>query len=719
MGTAHQENESRGARSPVTRDRDSCINPRARFALAAAALWLNWAGGCESSPDPGPICPVPEYCQVSPDFIDFGHLAIGGCSEPQILEVTNQTRSALTIELPRLACGVFRVVPTVLTVQPGSTGSLSVAFCPNSILPRRCELPTQLECGPTILLLGNWRPAECVLSTQNLTFGDVSILGPCATREFAVANHGGGTLRFNVSESCGEFEVISGAGSYALESTDPPHVVKVRFCPTAIGPSLCSMDLESSCSTIQLEGNGVEQGESPICDLSVDALTFGEVTVGACSAVTGFTISNVGGGTLVGAVPAFCGAFEVISGSGSFALDPTDPPLAVQLQFCPDEPGTSTCSLNLGTACSAVGLEGTALPDQEEPVCAVSVGSLTFADVVVGECSTDAGFTISNVGGGELSVTVPASCGPFQVNAGSGSFTLLPTDPPRRVELAFCPTTPGPSICSLDLGSACLQFQLEGSGLANDPPVCALDVESIAFGESIVGECSQEASFTISNVGGGELAVTVPTSCGAFDVTSGSGTHSLNSTDPPSVVSVKFCPAAEGAVSCELSLGASCSQLLLEGQGVPPGQALCSITPEVIDFETLAPGEVSLRQFEITNHSDDLMSGSLADDGVCFPDSETTVFISIGAKDQTSFELPPHSSMYGQVLVMSLTPGPRTCVVPVTNTDCTIRVELQVRDCSNCPAPKSAETRGLRAAGYIEAPARQAPTTHPEGLHEP
>ena len=77
----------------------------------------------------------------------------------------------------------------------------------------------------------------CVAEPDFFDLGPVTI-GEAAETTFVVFNDGGGVLQGFVSEACGDYEILSGAGAYALESSETLFV-RVRAQPSVTGSIPC------------------------------------------------------------------------------------------------------------------------------------------------------------------------------------------------------------------------------------------------------------------------------------------------------------------------------------------------------------------------------------------------------------------------------------------------------------------------------------------------
>jgi hypothetical protein len=91
-----------------------------------------------------------------------------------------------------------------------------------------------------------------------------------------------------------------------------------------------------------------------------------------------------------------------------------------------------------------------------------------------------------------------------------------------------------------------------------------VEPDSLVFGKEYIGG-SKELAFTIANIGGGTLSGSISESCLHYRIVSGGGTYNLAGGD--SVVAVvRFEPAAEGTLTCEIDTGQEiCADVWLKG----------------------------------------------------------------------------------------------------------------------------------------------------------
>jgi hypothetical protein len=89
----------------------------------------------------------------------------------------------------------------------------------------------------------------------SIDFGTVT-LGASADSSFTITNTGGGTLSGTVSESCADYSIVSGGGSYSLGAGESV-TVTVRFEPATAGQHDCTIETGTEdCSDVACTGVG-------------------------------------------------------------------------------------------------------------------------------------------------------------------------------------------------------------------------------------------------------------------------------------------------------------------------------------------------------------------------------------------------------------------------------------------------------------------------------
>jgi hypothetical protein len=141
-------------------------------------------------------------------------------------------------------------------------------------------------------------------------------------------------------------------------------------------------------------------------------------------------------------------------------------------------------------------------------------------------------------------------------------------------------------------------------------PVCSVSPTSLNFGTVTCGG-NADRTFTITNSGGGTLTGSVSESCTYYSITSGGGSYSLTAGQSVTVT-VRFSPTVDGTQTCTVSTGSSCSSVSCTGvgSGCTP---VCSVSPQSLDFGTVACGASVDRTFTITNSGGGTLTGSVSE----------------------------------------------------------------------------------------------------------
>jgi len=97
---------------------------------------------------------------------------------------------------------------------------------------------------------------SCDVAPATLDFGLVRV-GEASDMTFTVENTGAIAIGDNVSSPCPDFSVVSGGGGYTLAPGESL-VVTVRFAPSALGTSTCTIATGAACGGISCAGTGAD-----------------------------------------------------------------------------------------------------------------------------------------------------------------------------------------------------------------------------------------------------------------------------------------------------------------------------------------------------------------------------------------------------------------------------------------------------------------------------
>ncbi len=402
-------------------------------------------------------------------------------------------------------------------------------------------------------------PAICTISPIGMDFGTVC-LTLSEDKSFTIRNTGGGTLTGAVSESCSDYSIVSGGGSFDL-GPGQSRSVTVRFAPTAVGTSTCMIEAGTSCPGVSCTGVGESCASLPECTVSPTSIDFDTVCL-TQSVDESFTITNTGGATLKGTVSESCSDYDVIAGAGSYSLGAGES-RTVTVRFDPASIGTKTCVIETGASCSNVNCTGVG---KSCPECTVSPTSLNFGTVWVPDMR-EKNFTITNTGRSTLTGSVTTGCWYFWIASGEGAYSLEAGES-RTVRVVFEPNVTVTETCTVQTGSFCSDVICTGHGYEEPvEPHCRISQTTLNFDTVCIGQ-SKDWAFNIWNFGDAELSGFVSEDCDDYTIISGAGTYRIEECDYR-VVTVRFVPTSTGTKLCTIETGTSwCSDVSCTGVGV-------------------------------------------------------------------------------------------------------------------------------------------------------
>jgi len=528
-------------------------------------------------------------CSVSPEVLDFGEVCVGESAEKSFV-ITNTGVTSFSGDV-REYCDEFSIVSGSgsFTLNRGESRTVRVKFSPTTPGPKSCVISAGSSACSDVSCsgVGDECPRDCEVDPTSLPCGEVCVGQSSAPQYFTITNNGTETVSGTVSESCDDFSIEEGMGSYTLEM-DESITVAVIFEPTSAGEKTCT--IETGCEPVIASGTGKLDCDD--CLVSPTILPFDDVCVGEAKDLS-FTIENIGATTLNGTVSESCDAFSVVSGGGPYSLSPGESHLVV-VQFAPTSEEAKVCTIETGNSgCLDVSCTG----DGVTASCSVTPAFLDFGNVCPGGTSSQS-FEICNTSSTcELTGYVSESCADFSILSGGGAYVLGP-GACRTVTVQFAPTSTGTKTCTIETGnSECSDVTC--TGVLGDCSDCDVSPAELLFGDVCVGE-SENESFTITNSGNTTLSGYVSESNTQYSIVSGGGSYDL-SPGASRTVTVQFKPTSTGTKTCTIETGDSeCSDVPCRGEGVT---ASCSVTPASLDFGNVCPGGTSNRSFEICNTS--------------------------------------------------------------------------------------------------------------------
>jgi uncharacterized repeat protein (TIGR03803 family) len=416
-------------------------------------------------------------------------------------------------------------------------------------------------------------------------------------------------------------DTIAVTGAYTFSTTCPAPpmpvptacTIDVAFAPTAAGPALGSLVITSNSLTtpqsVTLYGNAeVQTAQATVTPTS---LTFAETPVGATTAPQTVTLQNTGTAPLSIAGIVADGDFarttscppppSTLPPGGSCGIDVTFTPTAQLLRT-----GSLTIAHDAPGSPAVVSLSGTG---EMPPQATVPLMSLDFGQVRLGQPSAALPVTVTNTGGGVLTisnVTFESPGVPAFVLSGNTCGGGVPAGQSCTLSVSFTPFATGPaaSILRIESNSAIPAASVGLSGTGTEPAV-SLTPSALTFGAATIGASSPAKAVALQNSGTAPLAIAAIVAIGDFGMTS--TCPQTPATLAPSAsceIAVTFVPTAPGARTGSLTVTTdapgSPHVVPLTGEGAVVFHV--SVMPASIDFGGVPVGESSVERFvKVTN----------------------------------------------------------------------------------------------------------------------
>ncbi|MFN0152179.1 MAG: choice-of-anchor D domain-containing protein [bacterium] len=539
----------------------------------------------------------PPACDASPASLDFGTVDVDATADRSL--VLTNTGGGIVAGTASSPCAAYTIVGDAnYSLGAGASDTITVRFAPTAEGVQACAIDAgSALCGTVDATGTGFFAAACELSATAIDFGTIGV-GQNADRALTIRNTGGSVLAGAVSEACGAFAIV-GDASYAL-TAGQSRVITVRFTPDAEGAAACTLATGAAeCESVTLAGAGSLMSA---CSLSVSTLQLGTLTVGQADSAA-FTMTNTGGGTLAGevTVPAECAGFSIV-GDATYSLAANQSQQFI-VRYAPTDEGDAVCTIDTGAPeCSDVSAIGAGFI---APACSVSLDSLDFGTVTVGEFA-DRVFKIANVGGSTVAGTVSESCAEFEI-VGDATYSLT-ANQSQEITVRYAPASAIAAACAIETGAGeCADIAATGAG--EELPLCDASPESLAFGTVTVGD-SADLVVAITNTGGGLLEGTATESCGDFSIVSGAN-YSLGM-NASSNLTVRFKPTTNGAASCVIDAGSAlCADIIASGDGFAAPE--CSLSTAALAFGSITVGACDTLTVTIFNTGIVTLGGNVSE----------------------------------------------------------------------------------------------------------
>jgi hypothetical protein len=176
-------------------------------------------------------------CSVAPLTLSFGNLAIGDSTASQNILITNTGDYTLTGNIV-ISSVDFDITSGggAVTLTPFQTRTVSVRFHPLTGGAKSAYILAITECAIVTCDGGALDVAPATIGFSPTTIGACSDPLP-----LIISNTGTGTIAGTITESCPDFEIVSGDGMYSL-TTGQSHTIYIRFCPLTVGSKSCEIN---------------------------------------------------------------------------------------------------------------------------------------------------------------------------------------------------------------------------------------------------------------------------------------------------------------------------------------------------------------------------------------------------------------------------------------------------------------------------------------------
>jgi hypothetical protein len=398
---------------------------------------------------------------------------------------------------------------------------------------------------PLLTATGQTSPAM-TLSSGALSFGAQQAGTLSSAQTVTVTNSGTAPLTVSRVTVMGDFTESDTCVGSAI-AVGASCAVQVSFLPAATGPRAGVLTVFGNVSggqaTATLSGTGTASAAVVLSPVSV---TFSATNVGATSAVENITVSNTGTVAVTLQTPVVSGDFAITTNTCGSTLAP-GVGCTVLVVFRPAASGSRTGSFtvtdSVGTQTAA--LIGTGMLPATDSLAPTG---LSFAAQVLNTASTTQQVTLTNSGDTALQlIATQITSGDFTVVNGCGN--SLNGHASCSVTVAFVPKSVGAQTGVLTVSD---QFRsqtvaLSGTGVA-PAGVSVSPVGGVSFGAMGVGLSAAAQTVTLTNNGGGPLAIQSVAASGDFAIVAGSNSCGVAlAVGSACAMQVVFAPTAAGA----------------------------------------------------------------------------------------------------------------------------------------------------------------------------
>lgn len=407
----------------------------------------------------------------------------------------------------------------------------------------------------------------------------VTNTGSAALSVSGITITGSNPLDFSQSNTCGS-SLAPGANCS----------VSLTFTPQATGTRSANVSITDNAAgspqLVSLLGTGVAPGIS----LAPAGLTFAAQVIGTSSASQAITLTSTGTAALNITSIAASGDYSQTNNCGTSVA--AGGSCTITVSFTPSATGTRGGSItvtdNATGSPQSASLTGTGTA---APVVSLSPSSLTFASQAINSSSAAQAVTLSNTGGGTLTISGIAAAGDYSQTNNCG--TSLAASGSCTINLVFTPTVIGTRTGSITItdNAAGSPHTVTTTGTGASAAV-SLSPTSLTFSNQMVSTTSASQGVTLTNTTGATLSLTSITASGDFGQTNNCASSlAINAS---CTITVTFTPATTGTRSGSITLvdnaAGGTQSVPLTGTGIAPA---VSLSPASLSFGNQTVGATS------------------------------------------------------------------------------------------------------------------------------
>lgn len=203
---------------------------------------------------------------LSPLALTFGSTTVNTTSATQTVTLTNSGDTALTLVSAQILAGDFTAVNGCGPTLPAhSTCGITVAFAPKSVGTLTGTLQViDVQHSQAVTLSGTAVAGAGVsLLPASLTFASTGVGVAGAAQSLTLTNNGGSPLTLAAVTVIGDFGILSGGGTCAVNATVPAGgscTLSIAFLPSGAGVRTGSVVITGNApaQTAQLTGTGID-----------------------------------------------------------------------------------------------------------------------------------------------------------------------------------------------------------------------------------------------------------------------------------------------------------------------------------------------------------------------------------------------------------------------------------------------------------------------------